>query len=1439
MKTIKFNEYPFADFRTIAENIPDNVVRWDKEGRYLYINPAHERTLEASLDEVLGKTLSEVIPGGHPEVERGMKEVLEDGKESAYVIQKVIKKDGSEEMHEVKIVPEYNKKGEIVSILALGRDVTEVHRLQEELATSFRRFDALINNQGDFIARFDTECRHLFVNRSVMEAFGEPLEFFVGKTICDIEDSTSSKRLLGGVKEAIRTGMRNKLEVILPYKGDVRTFEVQHIPEFSSEGKVISVLAIGHDISGRKLYEKTLTQERQKLKTLTDNVSDTLARYDSRRRIVYANKKFEHMLGVKLSDIIGKTPTQLGLPEAEFFEAKVYEAFQKNRRIEFEHEITMQSGKKISGLVSITPEFNNEGSAEYVQVLTRDMSAYKKVVAELRARELEYRTLAENIPDNILRWDREGRYIYVSIARDPEIRKALKEVMVGKTISEAYPEGQYARLEQALFEVIATQKEIQITKLKVPLENDDYQMHDIYLVPEFDEAGEFVGVLGIGRDMTEAHRLQEALVTREEEYRTISENSLDTIIRYDLEHRRIYVNAMGEKLFGKPASEILGKTPSEFSPVPQSIEFEKLLDTVASTKKEIALETPFITSDGENGWGYMHLIPEFDSSGALKSILAVGREITKLKMYRDELARKEQEFRSLADNIPDNVVRWDKKGRYVYFNRVHEGTLETTLENALGKTISEIIPGGHPAVEGAIGQIAASPKDAILVKQKVVKQSGAVEIHDVKLIPEFDEAGEFSSILCLGRDMTEVYRLQEQVAAREKEYRTITENSSDIIIRYDLDLRRIYVNPICEKLFGKPASEILGRTPSESTPLSQGGVYESKIKDAIKTREQQSLEIPYATPDGEVRWGYMRFTPECDERGEIVSVLAVGRDISELKEYEKRLKEAQRIAKVGSWEFNIVSNALVWSDEIFNIFELEPHQKATSYEAFLNLVHPEDRAAVDEIFSVSLKNKTPYDVVHRVLTCDGRTKYVHERGETKYDSEGNPILTMGTVQDITEQKLAQAQIEFMAHHDILTGLPNRAVTKERTEHAIFRAKRNDTKVALLFIDLDGFKAINDALGHSTGDKILKLVADRLRECIKASDTVGRQSGDEFLAILSDIDDVNDTLCVTDKILRSFERPFYADSHLLSLSASIGISLYPDNCDNFEGLLQRADTAMYRAKEEGRNIYKFYTEDMNENIAEQLKIKNELKDAIANGEFVLYYQPQIDASSQDISGIEALIRWNHPNLGLLPPASFISVAESSGYILPIGDWVLQEACRQCAEWHEKGHKLSIAVNISAVQFRRNNLVNVVKKALEGSGLEPSFLELELTESILISDTENVLQAVKNLKELGVKLSIDDFGTGYSSLAYLKRFAVDKLKIDRSFVMDILRDQEDAVIVKTIIQMAKSLNLKTIAEGVEDREIFEVLTKCGCDEMQGFYFAKPMSAEVFESCYIAKQ
>ncbi len=496
--------------------------------------------------------------------------------------------------------------------------------------------------------------------------------------------------------------------------------------------------------------------------------------------------------------------------------------------------------------------------------------------------------------------------------------------------------------------------------------------------------------------------------------------------------------------------------------------------------------------------------------------------------------------------------------------------------------------------------------------------------------------------------------------------------------------------------------------------------------------------------------------------------------------------------------------------------------------ALIRAVHKEDRARVYAARKTAMASG--YDETYRIVRVDGSIRWVHDRAFPVRDAEGRIYRIAGIAEDVTDRKHAEERLEHLAHYDTLTNLPNRALFYDRLKQTLAQARRNRWTMGVMFIDADRFKNVNDTLGHAVGDQLLQQIARRLTQSVRSDDTVGRLGGDEFAIVLSTLASAQDATLVAQKIMATFTEPYKLEGAEVYVTVSIGITLFPDDSSDHDVLIKNADTAMYRAKEIGRNSYQFYRPEMNERAIELLGMESSLRRALERDEFLLHYQPKASVADGDITGLEALLRWKHPERGLVSPTNFIPLLEDSGLIVPVGEWVLNAVCSQIKAWERAGDRsVPVSVNLSARQFAARDLGPTIKRILEEHQVDPALIELEITESSLMANTEEAVRTLEYLDQLGVGLAIDDFGTGYSSLGYLKRFPISALKIDHSFVRDVTTDGDDATITRAIISMAHSLGLKVIAEGVETRAQLEFLAEYGCNEIQGYYFARPLAAE----------
>ena len=795
---------------------------------------------------------------------------------------------------------------------------------------------------------------------------------------------------------------------------------------------------------------------------------------------------------------------------------------------------------------------------------------------------------------------------------------------------------------------------------------------------------------------------------------------------------------------------------------------------------------------------------------------------------------------SLAvEQNPASIIITDIDGKIEFANDTFLATTGYALDEVLGKTPLLVQSDDTPreAYAELWREISAGRIWRGDLQNR--RKDGGQYWERVLVAPIKAPDGSIASYIWINEDITELRALFDQLRDSDSRFRGVLATMVEGVAVLSPKGHFIYSNPAAENAFGCPDGGLIGRRPEElpverlraDGSLCPPGEFPLLVT-LREQRELRDITQGIRARDGSVRWlrvntCVLRSSGEGSHHGVVLTFT----DVTERQHAEEQLRLAFEV-------INHTSEGVMVSDAQHRILSINPALErmiglrnaqiiGRPSGAFVRALDDASFAAVND----ALVSGRPWQGEVRLKKKTGRSLHSWAAIAVVRDNENRIKHHISVFSDMTERKEAQERIEFLAHHDPLTGLPNRLLLRDRVAQALAQALRMQNRVALMFLDLDRFKTINDSLGHPVGDALLKEVVERLRTCVRDTDTICRQGGDEFIILLNDVRDSEAVSRIAEKIHLRMTEPVLVGKHQLSTSFSIGIALGPDDASDFDTLLQKADTAMYHAKEAGRNSHRFFTEQMNRQVVEHLTLENKLRRALDNREFVLYYQPQIDLAEGRIVGVEALIRWNSPEDGLVSPGRFIPVAEASGLIAPIGAWVLREACRQARAWQDAGlPPFVVAVNLSAMQFKRPDLINTVINALVLADLDSQWLELELTESILIQDAESTVDSVRRLKALGVKLSVDDFGTGYSSLAYLKRFAVDKLKIDQSFVRDLGHDPEDSAIVRAIVQMAHSMKLTTIAEGVETQELADLFH---CDEAQGFWLAKPLPADELEA------
>ena len=822
--------------------------------------------------------------------------------------------------------------------------------------------------------------------------------------------------------------------------------------------------------------------------------------------------------------------------------------------------------------------------------------------------------------------------------------------------------------------------------------------------------------------------------------------------------------------------------------------------------------------------------------GILRAIAHTRSEAIALAQRATRELRTQLSFsQQLIEAIPNPVFFKDAAGRYLGCNRAFEEYMGKGRDQLIGKTVLDVAP-AEVADRSQVFDNQLLQKPGTQVYEANVPNPADGSRRDVMFNKAtfYDAAGAVAGLVGVIVDITQRKQLEAQTRTSAERLRAVIQASPLAIVARDKDRVIRMWNPAAERLFGWREAEVLETAtsivPEHLRPSVDQLRRRAEAGEIIVIEETQRLHR-----DGHAIDVTVSIAPIYEADGEVIGTMVTVADITRRKQAEAALREseahlrlAMEAAQMGMWYWECDTDRFHYSDGLAALFGHPVDGPIVEYRELKQRLHPADRELFDASLRHGVKHGHDMHVDYRVVWPDGSVHWLANRAQVHRGADGRALRMVGVAMDISDRKLAEQRIAHMAHHDALTGLPNRVLLRDRIGQAIAHAHRNGTQLAVLFIDLDRFKTINDSLGHQLGDRLLQSVASRILVCVREGDTVSRVGGDEFVIVIPSIESATDASSVAAKILEVLGASFHLHGNDLHVAASIGISLYPGDGADAETLMRNADTAMYHAKDSGRANFQFFTQHMNVAAQQRLSLENALRRALEAREFEVVYQPVFDLRDRSITGFEALVRWNAPDGTVVPPAQFIHAAEESGLIVPIGEFVLREALRQARHWQSPGRPVKIAVNVSANQLSRASYVERLSRAVSEAGISASLVELEVTEGVIIEGAGEARDAIDQVAALGVSIAIDDFGTGYSGLAYLKRLPIDTVKIDQSFVRDLTVDPDDAAIVTAIVAMARSLGVEVVAEGVETEEQLAELKRLGCHRAQGYLLARPMSA-----------
>jgi diguanylate cyclase (GGDEF)-like protein/PAS domain S-box-containing protein len=1281
------------------------------------------------------------------------------------------------------------------------------------------------------VCYIDSEQHYRFVNRAFLDWTGKQQHDVLGREIVEVE-GRELYQLYHAYIEAALSGERVSFERQLSSaKRNAFWIRVDYYPDKGPRGEIRGVLATYTDVDSTKRIELEWGEREHRLRLVIDSVGLPIFYFDRALRLRFANKPYGAYIGHPVEDLIGQ-PLKNFLASDALAEMQGYmERAFAGATVSYDRRERPAAGDLRWVRMTLFPDREPGGRTGGAFVVVNDIEDDIRIREALKSQEAQLRLFADNIPGPIAYLDKSLRYTFVNQAFANWVCKPQDQIY-GRTPYEVMPSDVTAFLRPIIKRAQAGEN-VEYERIGVSVDNQRRWMHG-RIAPDLDGMGKVRGLYCTEYDIHDLKLTEQALASREEQLRLFTDNIPEPVVYVDQNRSYSFVNDAFLRLVGLDREEVIGK-PAEEVLGPDVVEVERPYLERATRGESVTYERESKDANGRERWLRNRIVPDFRFDGTIKGYYIVGHDITDLKEAQDALAARESQLRAIMDGVPAPVAYIDRDERCQYVNRTFLHYFGLTQEQVTELRLRDVV--GHGIYQSAQVMLARALRgESTSFDRLVPGANGVRRWMTIRVVPDMSAEREIAGAFVLMNDIHGLKQAQEALRASEAELRLIMDNVPARVAYIDRDYRFRFLNRHNEEWLSESRKELTGRRIGEVVGEARGRQLQP-LMTRVLAGETVSTEQLLAQPNGEQRWESIHFAPNRDAEGNVIGIYAVHTDIHDQKRNEEALRRANWMLSshinntplaVMEWDrdFRLVR----WSPQAENIFGWRAEEVLGMPLTGSQLTHEADRDRVVELINQLMAGQQPRATgLNRNYRKDGETIWCEWYHSCLLDEQGRIVSILSFVQDVSSRIQAEERLQYLATRDALTGLPNRVLLQERLTQAIAQARRSGRRVGVVFIDLDRFKNVNDTLGHRIGDELLKRVTAALSHALRETDLLARLGGDEFMVIVEDFDDPEVLGRIAQKLQEAISQPFEVEEHDIYVTSSIGISVYPDDGDAPEELLKHADVAMYRSKELGRNTYQFFDADLAERRLKQHTLETALRTAVKENALRLYYQPVVRIADKAIVGAEALLRWHDEEHGDVPPQVFVPLAEESGLIHSLGEWVLRTAAEQCAAWRRAGLALNVSVNLSGRQFYREDLAQRICAIVREAQCDPSWIELEVTESSLLHDLDAIRRVLQELREQGFGVAIDDFGTGYSSLSHLKHFPIDTLKIDISFISDIETDPGDAAITEAIIALARGLGLRVVAEGVDAREQLEFLSSRGCHCFQGFLLSEPLPAD----------